>query len=58
MKDLLIGGEWREPAAGGQREIRCPADGRLVATVAEAGRADTLAAQRIAPVDDQVAAHA
>ena len=44
MKDLLIGGEWREPAAGGQREIRCPADGRLVATVAEAGRADTLAA--------------
>ena len=38
MKDLLIGGEWREPAAGGQREIRCPADGRLVATVAEAGR--------------------
>ena len=44
MKDLLIGGEWREPAAGGRREIRCPADGRLVATVAEAGRADTLAA--------------
>lgn len=44
MKDLLIGGEWREPAAGGQREIRCPADGRLVATVAEAGPEDTLAA--------------
>ena len=44
MKDLLIGGEWREPAAGGRREIRCPADGHLVATVAEAGRADTLAA--------------
>jgi betaine-aldehyde dehydrogenase len=44
MKDLLIGGEWREPAAGGQREIRCPADGSLVATVAEAGPEDTLAA--------------
>ena len=44
MKELLIGGEWREPAAGGQREIRCPADGSLVGTVAEAGRGDTLAA--------------
>jgi betaine-aldehyde dehydrogenase len=44
VKELLIGGEWREPAAGAQREIRCPADGSLVATVAEAGRGDTLAA--------------
>lgn len=44
MKQLLIGGEWREPAAGGQREIRCPADGEFVGTVAEATRADTLAA--------------
>jgi len=44
VKDLLIGGEWREPAAGGRREIRCPADGSVVATVAEAGGADTLAA--------------
>jgi betaine-aldehyde dehydrogenase len=44
VKELLIGGEWREPAAGGQREIRCPADGAYVGTVAEATRADTLAA--------------
>jgi len=44
VKDILIGREWREPAAGGQREIRCPADGSVVATVAEAGGADTLAA--------------
>jgi betaine-aldehyde dehydrogenase len=44
VKELLVGGEWREPAAGGQREIRCPADGSLVATVAEATRVDTLAA--------------
>ncbi|WP_030434481.1 aldehyde dehydrogenase family protein [Actinoplanes subtropicus] len=44
MTQLLIGGEWRDPVAGGRREIRCPADGSLVATVAEAGRADTLAA--------------
>ncbi|MEV6302874.1 aldehyde dehydrogenase family protein [Actinoplanes sp. NPDC051861] len=44
MSGLLIGGKWRSPEAGGQREIRCPADGSLVATVAEAGRADTLAA--------------
>jgi len=44
VKELLIGGEWREPVAGGQREIRCPADGEFVARVAEATRADTLAA--------------
>jgi betaine-aldehyde dehydrogenase len=44
VKELLVGGEWREPAAGGQREVRCPADGSLVATVAEATRVDTLAA--------------
>ncbi|MDM4719462.1 aldehyde dehydrogenase family protein [Micromonospora sp. WMMA1363] len=44
MKELFVGGEWREPAAGGHREIRCPADGSLVATVAEATRDDTVAA--------------
>jgi betaine-aldehyde dehydrogenase len=44
VTQLLIDGEWREPDAGGRREVRCPADGSLVATVAEAGRADTLAA--------------
>ncbi|MEU7689949.1 MULTISPECIES: aldehyde dehydrogenase family protein [Microbispora] len=44
MKDLHIGGEWRDAAEGGRREIHCPADGRHVATVAEATRADTEAA--------------
>jgi betaine-aldehyde dehydrogenase len=38
---LYFGGEWRDAIGGGRREIRSPADGSLVATVAEAGRADT-----------------
>ncbi|SNT55402.1 betaine-aldehyde dehydrogenase [Streptosporangium subroseum] len=41
MTDLYLGGSWRDPVAGGRREIRSPADGSLVATVAEATRADT-----------------
>ncbi len=44
MADLYIGGAWRDSVAGGHREIHCPADGTLVATVAEATRADTEAA--------------
>ncbi|MEU1620157.1 aldehyde dehydrogenase family protein [Streptomyces sp. NPDC005722] len=44
MADLYLDGEWREAAAGGRREIRCPADGALVATVSEATRADADAA--------------
>ena len=44
MAELYIGGEWREPVGGGRREIRCPADGSLVATVAEATAEDTGAA--------------
>jgi betaine-aldehyde dehydrogenase len=44
VADLYIGGAWRDSAAGRHREIRCPADGSLVATVAEATRADTEAA--------------
>ncbi len=44
MAGLYIAGTWREPVAGGEREIRCPADGSLVTTVAEATRADTEAA--------------
>ena len=44
MAELYIGGAWREAADGGRREIRCPADGSLVATVAEATAADTAAA--------------
>ncbi|KAA5830185.1 aldehyde dehydrogenase family protein [Saccharopolyspora hirsuta] len=37
---LFIDGEWVSAADGRTREIRCPADGALVATVAEGGRAD------------------
>ncbi|GAA0523394.1 betaine-aldehyde dehydrogenase [Saccharopolyspora subtropica] len=37
---LFIDGEWVRAAEGRTREIRCPADGTLVATVDEAGRAD------------------
>ncbi|MFI1169871.1 aldehyde dehydrogenase family protein, partial [Streptomyces sp. NPDC020801] len=44
MADLYVDGEWREAVAGGHREIRCPADGTLVATVSEGTRADTGAA--------------
>ncbi|MGQ4336175.1 aldehyde dehydrogenase family protein, partial [Streptomyces hayashii] len=44
MADLYVDGEWRDPVAGGRREIRCPADGAHVATVSEATRADTEAA--------------
>ncbi|MEU1624801.1 aldehyde dehydrogenase family protein [Streptomyces sp. NPDC020096] len=39
--NLYVDGEWQDAAAGGRREIRCPADGSLVATVAEGTRADT-----------------
>ncbi|WP_308250313.1 aldehyde dehydrogenase family protein [Sphaerisporangium fuscum] len=41
MADLYLGGCWRDPVAGGTREIRSPADGTPVATVDEGGRADT-----------------
>ncbi|MBB4684769.1 aldehyde dehydrogenase family protein [Amycolatopsis jiangsuensis] len=44
MADLYIDGEWVDARAGGRREIRCPADGTLVAEVAEATREDTEAA--------------
>ncbi|MBA2774762.1 MAG: aldehyde dehydrogenase family protein [Nocardioidaceae bacterium] len=44
MPDLFIDGDWRAARAGGRREIYCPADGRLVATVDEAGPDDTVAA--------------
>jgi len=36
MSDLFIDGEWRTSADGGQRTIRCPADGTEVRTVDEA----------------------
>ncbi|MFI6739002.1 aldehyde dehydrogenase family protein [Nonomuraea sp. NPDC050451] len=44
MTELYIAGEWTKPLAGGQRRIHSPADGSLVATVAEGTAADTEAA--------------
>ncbi|MFI0259241.1 aldehyde dehydrogenase family protein [Streptomyces sp. NPDC017056] len=44
MPELFIGGQWTAAADGEVREIRCPADGTLVATVDEAGAADAAAA--------------
>jgi betaine-aldehyde dehydrogenase len=43
-ESLFIGGRWRAASDGGQRQIRCPADGSLVATVAEGTAADAAAA--------------
>ena len=40
MPDLYIDGQWCDPVAGGTREIRCPADGTLVATVGEGSAGD------------------
>ena len=47
MLDFYVSGEWRAACAGGTREIRCPADGREVAVVADGSAADA---------DDAVAA--
>ena len=44
MTQLFIGGRWVPPVAGGTRDIRCPADGTVVATVAEGSGDDTVAA--------------
>jgi betaine-aldehyde dehydrogenase len=44
VNQLYIGGTWRDAADGGTREIRCPANGELVATVAEGTAADAEAA--------------
>ncbi len=44
MPELFIDGAWVAPVEGGTREIRCPADGSLVATVSEGSEADSLAA--------------
>ena len=44
MAELYIDGQWVSARAGGRREIRCPADGSLVAEVDEAGSQDTDAA--------------
>jgi betaine-aldehyde dehydrogenase len=44
VADLYVAGEWRPALAHAVREIHCPADGSLVATVSEGARADTDAA--------------
>jgi betaine-aldehyde dehydrogenase len=44
MPELFIGGRWTAALDGRTREIRCPADGALVATVDEAGPRDAAAA--------------
>ncbi|MCM2417297.1 aldehyde dehydrogenase family protein [Streptomyces sp. RKAG293] len=44
MPELFIGGQWTAASDGQVREIRCPADGKLVATVDEAGPQDAAAA--------------
>ncbi|MGW3622568.1 aldehyde dehydrogenase family protein [Streptomyces sp. NPDC000880] len=44
MPELFIGGKWTAAGDGRVREIRCPADGTLVATVDEAGPKDAAAA--------------
>ena len=44
MPELFIGGRWTAAVGGQVREIRCPADGTLVATVDEAGPKDAAAA--------------
>ncbi len=41
MPELYIGGRWVGAREGERREIRCPADGTLVAEVDEAGPEDT-----------------
>ncbi|MCF8604949.1 aldehyde dehydrogenase family protein [Gordonia sp. HY442] len=38
---LFVDGRWEAAADGATRDIRCPADGSLVATVSEASAADT-----------------
>jgi betaine-aldehyde dehydrogenase len=44
MPELYVDGVWASARSGARREIRCPADGALVAEVDEAGAEDTAAA--------------
>ena len=44
MPELYVAGEWVTARSGGRREIRCPADGTLVAEIDEATAEDTEAA--------------
>jgi betaine-aldehyde dehydrogenase len=41
--NLYVGGDWRPALDGARREIRCPADGQLVAIAAEASTTAGLA---------------
>ena len=44
MAGIYIDGRWSPAQSGEEREIRCPADGAVVGTVAEGGAEDTCAA--------------
>ncbi|GGO88610.1 betaine-aldehyde dehydrogenase [Nocardioides phosphati] len=44
MTGIFIDGRWAPAQSGEEREIRCPADGAVVGSVAEAGAVDTDAA--------------
>ena len=44
MPELFIGGTWRDARSGATRDIHCPADARLIATVSEGAEDDALAA--------------
>ncbi|HYO17080.1 MAG TPA: aldehyde dehydrogenase family protein, partial [Dermatophilaceae bacterium] len=46
--EFYVNGQWVDADTGGRREIRCPADGTLVATVPEGTRADSVRAIRAA----------
>lgn len=43
-KELYINGGWRESESGARSPVHNPADGEVIATVADAGAADSLAA--------------
>lgn len=44
MSSLYVDGQWQAAASGATREIRCPADQEVVATVSEGGPQDAQAA--------------
>ena len=44
MPEIFAHGRWQSARNGGRRQIRCPADGSLVAEVDEAGPVDTVEA--------------
>ncbi|GAA1736125.1 aldehyde dehydrogenase family protein [Brachybacterium phenoliresistens] len=48
LRTLYIDGEWTSAIGGGTREIRCPANGEVVAIVDEADDRDSVAAIRAA----------